>query len=301
MSRFYFGSDSDSDSNDPDSLPFPAPLSREAFSTEIDAPFSPTAFLATLRHRHHTLEDLRAELRTRSKDLEKELVELVNRDYVDFVGLGSSLSGGDGKAEDLKMGLWGFRRDVEGVVDRIDKVAKEVEKQLKVREGIRKQKVCSSLWEMVYTSADLRTSWLVKMLARTLLALSQRLDELSSLLLLDGSTPAESASLLFEGDSGGEGGQGLTGIGRLKKLVTGYRYVTWHLVSRVPEGHPLLKAQLERIEKVRGTLLLDLGSALKESRLGGDVDKTIVVMSFYADLGAEGEAVRVLKELKNGR
>lgn len=155
MSRFYFGSDSDSDSNDPDSLPFPAPLSREAFSAEIDAPFSPTAFLATLRHRHHTLEDLRSELRTRSKDLEKELVELVNRDYVDFVGLGSSLSGGDGKAEDLKMGLWGFRRDVEGVVSRIDEVAKEVERQLKVREGIRKQKVCLSWQGVAFTNADL--------------------------------------------------------------------------------------------------------------------------------------------------
>lgn len=155
MSRFYFGSDSDSDSNDPDSLPFPAPLSREAFSAEIDAPFSPTAFLATLRHRHHTLEDLRAELRTRSKDLEKELVELVNRDYVDFVGLGSSLSGGDGKAEDLKMGLWGFRRDVEGVVGRIDEVFKEVEKQLKVRDGIRKQKVCFPRWKIIHTSTDL--------------------------------------------------------------------------------------------------------------------------------------------------
>lgn len=299
MSRFYFGSDSESDSNDPDSLPFPAPLSRDAFSTEIDVPFSPTAFLATLRHRHHTLEDLRAELRTRSRDLEKELVELVNRDYVDFVGLGSSLSGGDGKAEDLKMGLWGFRRDVEGVVDRIDEVAKEVEKQLKAREGIRQQKVCFSR-QMVHANADSRTFWLVKMLARTLLALSQRLDELSSLLLLDGSTPAESASLLFDGDNGAEGG-GLTGVGRLKKLVTGYRYATRHLAPRVPEGHPLLNTQLERIERIRGTLLLDLGSALKESRLGGDVDKTIVVMSFYVDLGAEGEAVKVLKEFKNGR
>lgn len=139
------------------------------------------------------------------------------------------------------------------------------------------------------------------MLARTLLALSQRLDELSSLLLLDGSTPAESTSLLFDGDSGVEGGEGLTGVGRLKRLILGYRYITQYLVPRVPEGHPLLKVQLERIEKVRGTLLLDLGSAFKESKLGGNVDKIIVVMSFYADLGAEWEAVRVLKELKNGR
>lgn len=142
MSGFYFGSDSDSGNDNSDSLPFPAPLSRDAFATHIDAPFSPTAFLATLRHRHQTLEDLRAELRTRSEDLEKELVELVNRDYVDFVGLGSSLSGGDGKAEDLKMGLWGFRRDMESVAGKIEKVVKEIQTDLKVRECTRKEKVC---------------------------------------------------------------------------------------------------------------------------------------------------------------
>lgn len=144
MSRFYFGSDSDSDSNDPDSLPFPAPLSQKAFSAELDKAFSPTTFLATLHHRHHTLEDLRAELRARSKDLDKELLELVNRDYVDFVGLGNSLSGGDQKAEDLKMGLWGFKRDVEGVVIKIDEVVEGVGKQLKVRDWIRNEKVCIS-------------------------------------------------------------------------------------------------------------------------------------------------------------
>lgn len=149
MSRFYFGSDSDSDSIDPESLPFPAPLSPSAFSAELDTTFSPTTFLATLHHRHHTLEDLRAELRARSKDLDKELVDLVNRDYVDFVGLGSSLSGGDRTAEDLKMGLWGFRRDVEGVVMRIAEVAEDVGRQLMLRKQIRKETVCISWREML--------------------------------------------------------------------------------------------------------------------------------------------------------
>ncbi|KAH8150247.1 uncharacterized protein LAJ45_05458 [Morchella importuna] len=291
MSRFYFGSDSDSDNDNADSLPFPAPLPREAFSTDIDAPFSPIAFLATLRHRHQTLEDLRAELRTRSKDLEKELIELVNRDYVDFVGLGSSLSGGDGRVEDLKMGLWGFKRDIEGVVGRIGEVVEEVERELKAREDIRADKFGVGADRVVIL-------WLVKILARTLLALSQRLDELSSLLLLDGSTPADSTSLLFDGDGDERtGGDGLTSIGRLRKIVSGYRYVVQHLVPRVPAHHPFLKAQLPRIAKVKNTLLLDLRSALKESKLG-DVEKTIVVMGFYADLGAENDAVKVLREMK---
>lgn len=140
--------------------------------------------------------------------------------------------------------------------------------------------------------------WLVKILARTLLALSQRLDELSSLLLLDGSTPADSTSLLFDGDGDERtGGDGLTSIGRLRKIVSGYRYVVQHLVPRVPAHHPFLKAQLPRIAKVKNTLLLDLRSALKESKLG-DVEKTIVVMGFYADLGAENDAVKVLREMK---
>lgn len=139
------------------------------------------------------------------------------------------------------------------------------------------------------------------MLARVLLVLSQRLDDLSSLLLLDGSTPAESTSQLFGGGGGQEGGEGLTSIGRLQRIVSGYRYVTQYIAPRVPEGHPFLKAQLERIEKVRNTLLLDLGSALKESKLGREAEKTVVIMGFYTDLGAEGEAVKLLKELDNGR
>lgn len=65
----------------------------------------------------------------------------------------------------------------------------------------------------------------------------------------------------------------------------------------MPAHHPFLKAQLARIEKVKNTLLLDLRSALKESKLG-DVEKTIVVMGFYADLGAESDAVKVLREMK---
>lgn len=140
---------------------------------------------------------------------------------------------------------------------------------------------------------------LVQILARTLLSLSQRLDELSSLLLLDGSPPEESASLVFDGDCGTAGGEGLTGLPRLKRLVLSYRYSTRFLVPRVPKGHPFLESQLARIKQVRGTIIFDLGIALKECKLRGDVDKMMAILSFYTDLGVEGEAVRVLKEAKN--
>ncbi|KAL7275221.1 hypothetical protein RUND412_001836 [Rhizina undulata] len=274
MSKFYFNSesDNDNDSDNPDSLPFPAPLSREAFTENIDAPFSPTEFLATLHHRHQTLEDLRAELRTRSRDLQKELVELVDRDYADFVGLGSSLQGGEGKVEDLKVGLMGFRREIEGVVGKIEGVRVEVERELRRKETVRKE----------------------KMLARNLLSLSQRLDELSSLLLLDEDPQKKSAPLPPLLDDG----EGLTSLKRLRKLVAAYLFITQHLMRKLPpvEEHPFLRAQRPRMEKVRATILLDLGSALKEERAKEEEGKVLELMELFARLGAEGEAVKVFRE-----
>ncbi|KAF8241879.1 hypothetical protein K440DRAFT_198123 [Wilcoxina mikolae CBS 423.85] len=222
-------SDSDSDSE----LPFPAPLAQDAFSS-LHTAFSPHAFLASLRNRHQTLEDLRVELRTRSKDLESELVELVNRDYADFVGLGSSVKGGEGRVEDLKVGLLGFRREVEGIVAGIERTKLEVEKELAVKEGIRREKV----------------------LARNLLALAQR------------------------------------------KLVGCWVYLDEILLPKIPKNHPFLKTQEERMTKVKDTLLIDLRSALKEVRLQGDEGKCLEVMGLFADLGAESDAVKALKETR---
>ncbi|PUU80795.1 oligomeric golgi complex component, COG2-domain-containing protein [Tuber borchii] len=267
MSKFYFDSspsptpspppshhhlnnnnneeDSDDDNN-PSTLPFPTPLSRDAFSN-LEAPFNPTQFLASLRSRHQTLEDLRAELRARSKELERELVELVNRDYVDFVGLGGSLKGGGGRVVDLRM-------------------------------------------------------------AKNLLTLSYRLDELSTLLLIhppssSSSTTTTTAVVSIpnfddqEGESSSGGGESSTpSIPRLSRILLGYLFVTRNLLPKLPLQHPFVKMQIPRIEAVRKTLLLDLDSALKEARSSKDSDKVLVLLGFYADLDAEAEGVRALKE-----
>ena len=64
-----------------------------------------------------------------------------------------------------------------------------------------------------------------------------------------------------------------------------------------------MRAQAQRISGVRRTLLLDLDSALRRARASGGgagADKCLVVLGFYADLDAEGEALRVLKEANKG-
>jgi hypothetical protein len=99
--------ESDYDAN---GLPYPKPIQRSSFSAAVN--FDPDAFLVS-QHRYQRLEDLHAQLTNWSSLLQKELVELINRDYADFVGLGKSVSGGSRKVGDMKLVVIGFRREVE--------------------------------------------------------------------------------------------------------------------------------------------------------------------------------------------
>ncbi|KAI5299268.1 hypothetical protein KEM56_003373 [Ascosphaera pollenicola] len=85
---------------DVDSLPFPAPLSRATFS---DPSFSPTTFLSSLSNRHQSLSDLQLELQDLSRSLAAELLDLVNANYQSFLHLGTALTGGDEKCEEVRL------------------------------------------------------------------------------------------------------------------------------------------------------------------------------------------------------
>ncbi|RVD81792.1 uncharacterized protein DFL_009640 [Arthrobotrys flagrans] len=275
-------STSDSDPEDDfSSLPFPQPLPRSAFTT---ADFSASSYLASL-HRHQTLEDLRAELRTRSKDLERELVELVNRDYADFVGLGSSLRGGEGKVNDLKLGVMGFAREIEGVKEKVVKVANEMEKDMAVKKEVARKKA----------------------LARNLLTLDARLSQLESLLLLKGQQEADDHILTLDLDE--TSNSSLTSLPRLQKLVTSYLYLK-HVLSKIPPTHPFVKAQGRRLKQARQTLSDDLSRALKECRAelkneesGEDERKElegrlVQILKLWSEVGETGDAVKTLKGRK---
>jgi hypothetical protein len=125
---------------------------------------------------------------------------------------------------------------------------------------------------------------------RNLLALAQRLDELSALLLLDGASTGPPGFL--------EDGESLTSTRRLRKLVTAYVYVVEFLLPKVPSQHPFVKAQQPRMTKIKDTLLIDLRSALGEARQGKDGEKSLELIKLFADLGAESVAVKALKGTK---
>ncbi|KAI9880895.1 MAG: hypothetical protein M1830_009963 [Pleopsidium flavum] len=285
MSRFYFGDSSSGSDLSDDNLPYPKPLARSAF---LAPTFDPTTFLSTLHNRHQTLEDLRAELRTRSQELNKELLDLVNENYQDFLSLGQSLKGGEEKVEEVRVGLLGFSRDVEGLRDKVGERKQEVGALLHVRAVTRKQ----------------------VMAGRKLLEVDQRLEELEARLMVDpngnlngekGSGDEDGGAELSDGedDSEEEGMGNAMSAARLQRHVQQYLYIK-HLMAWVDVKHPFLVKQEERLLRLRNTLLLDLSTALKQAKGVDEPSKArlLKVLGIYREMGEKRDALKVLKELK---
>ncbi|KAL8827161.1 MAG: hypothetical protein Q9170_007119, partial [Blastenia crenularia] len=272
----FDGSDSDSGE---DTLPYPQPLPRSAFLTPS---FSPTTYLSTLRNRHQTLEDLRTELRTRSQDISKELLDLVNENYQEFLSLGSTLRGGDERVEEVRLGLLGFRREVEALKQKVEERRKMVEGLVGKRREMRREMV----------------------LGRKLLDVDFRLGNLERELMvtLDGVAHEEKVD-----EAGGEmsdsenedeeGPEGNTSNSRLDRHVRQYLLVR-RIVDHVGSDHPFIVNQEGRMSRIKNTLLLDLGNALKQSG-SEDKEQTMKLLAAYRELGEAKEALKVLKGRKS--
>ncbi|CAD6449944.1 68d8f1b2-a065-40cd-93f8-eba876ad46a6-CDS [Sclerotinia trifoliorum] len=286
MSKFYFGGGSgDVSSDDEDNLPYPEALPRSDFlAPTFDAP----TYLSTLSDRHQTLEDLRSDLRERSQALSKELLDLVNTNYEQFLSLGSDLKGGEEKVEDVRVGLLGFKRGVEDV-------------RGKVRE--RKLEVEGLLGEKKNVSKDIA-------LGRKLLEVDSRLEELEDRLMVAslGRSPNGLEDSWSEDEDEDEDEDGLaidglvngTSTRKLQRLVLDYRNIE-HLSTTVGFDHPFIAAQQPRLLRLKNTIILDLNTALKHamSLKEEGQPRLIKIMGIYHDLGAGDEAVKILRGVKS--
>ncbi|KAK5167302.1 hypothetical protein LTR04_007281, partial [Oleoguttula sp. CCFEE 6159] len=276
-----------SSSNSDDDLPYPVPLPRSDF---LKPDFCPSEYLSSLHNRHQTLEDLRSELRSRSQQLNKELLDLVSSNYQDFLSLGSALKGGDGKVEEVRVGLLGFRREVEGIRTSV---------------GTRAGEVGELLAERVKARQDIA-------LGRNLLEVDARLGELEENLTVESggkhshqdegeSTSSGEEDLSDDdddSDDGLENGGSSTSVSKLQWHVQQYLLIK-QLAERIGPEHPFLVAQQPRFMRLRNTLLLDLSSALKQAKGMGTVGsaRMLKVVGIYRDMDEAKEAVRMLKGL----
>ncbi|GAB7360763.1 hypothetical protein MBLNU230_g0637t1 [Neophaeotheca triangularis] len=259
------------DEDDYTTLPYPQPLSRSDF---LSPDFNPTIYLQTLHNRHQTLEDLRTELRQRSTQITRELLDLVNNEYEDFVSLGADLKGGGERVEGVRVGCLGFGREVEGLRDLVGERAGEVGGLAEERRGV--------LGEV--------------QLGRGLLEVEERVGEMEEELGIGGVGRAEGEEVLDDSEEdeeeGLEGESGaLRGLGRQAERLL----LITRLIERLGPEHPFLQSVKPRVEQLRKTLLLNLASALRSAKTAGASGVIMGLLKLYADLGAEKESVRVLK------
>lgn len=297
---------SPSDSDDDDApLPFPTALSRRDF---LAPDFNAAEYLSSLfpdatastpgagaadvvddAHHHHssgglglvgtrhqTLEDLRTELRERSGGISAELLELVNANYTSFLGLGDELHGGEERVEDVRVGLLGFRRQVEEVQARVRGRREEVARAGAELRGVRGEVAAG----------------------RRMLELDERLDVLLGRLEEAGGGDDD---LDDEDTDDGEDGEevGFTGSSPalLLELATEYRRIE-RLADAIGRDLPYVKKMEERITRCRNTLLLDLGTSMKEARKAKEKgrDRVVKLLAVYRLLGVYGEGIKILKE-----
>lgn len=267
------GNDDDDDDFDPDApLPFPTALSRRDF---LAPDFNAATYLSSLfpsgssdgdggagaHHRHQTLEDLRAELRERSSAISAELLELVNANYAAFLGLGDGLRGGGERAEDVRVALLGFRRQVEDVQARVRGRREDVQR----------------------SGAELRAVRGEVEAGRRMLELDERCGVLLGKLEGGGDQEEEDDDSVDDEEE------------RLFEMAREYNAIV-RLANALGRDLPYVRKMEEKITRCRNTLLLDLGASLKEARKAGEQEKTLRLLGVYRLLGAYSDGVKTLKE-----
>lgn len=225
--------------------------------------------------------------------MNKELLDLVNENYQDFLSLGTALRGGEEKIEGVKVGLLAFQRDVQSIRDKVEARRLEVEGLLNEKRQLRAQ-------------ADI---------GKELLDYADRVEELEHQLMIadksssngDASADDESESESDLYGSGGdesdeeelEDGAAPVSLKRLERHVQKFVFLT-SIANRVGENHPFLLAQQPRVSKIKSTVLLDLKTALERAGPAGDKRdaRTMAVLRLYDLMGEDVSAVAALKNLK---
>ncbi|CAK4016575.1 hypothetical protein AC579_8115 [Lecanosticta acicola] len=255
----------DDEDDDIDTLPYPGELPRNDF---LAPDFDPQTYLSTLRNRHQTLEDLRSDLRQRSQLLNKELLDLVNGNYEEFLSLGGDLKGGEERVEGVRLGLLGFQREVEAIKKGVRERADEVGQLVKERKTVRRDVA----------------------LGRSLLEVNEKLTELEEDLGIK--TGAEYDDLDDE-DEEEDANVGGVRVKKLQQHAQQYVLIT-RLMGRIGASHPFLVAQGSRLEEISRIILLDLAAGLRQAEKSAP-EAIVSVLKVYGDIGAEEEGVKVLK------
>lgn len=211
----------------------------------------------------------------------------MNSNYTAFLSLGDDLRGGDERVEDVRVALLGFRRAVDDV----------------------KGKVARRKDETTVLNDELRSVRGKIEQGRAMLELSDRLATLEERLAL-GSLPRKNGETRWDADASSDedeedteeeedNAKGLIASSplQLTESARQCRQITT-LIQILDQNHPFVIKQEERLTRCRNTLLLDLGTALKEAKSAGPkgFERVLKYLAIYRVIDAEDEAVKALRK-----
>lgn len=219
------------------------------------------------------------------------MLDLVNENYQDFLSLGNALQGGEEKAEEVRVGLLAFQRDVHAIRDKVEERRTEVQRLLGEKKRLRKD----------------------ANVGQALLDIADRIEELEQRLMIgekngqrqqEQSSDEESDFLDDESDESDDDGQAPEGtavvsLKRLERHIQKYVAVT-RLSARIGDEHPFLLNQQPRVNKIRSAVLHDLKTALEQAKNAGEKRdaKMLTVLGLYKLMGEDPSAITALKNLK---
>ncbi|KAI9311812.1 oligomeric golgi complex component, COG2-domain-containing protein [Dichotomocladium elegans] len=230
---FSFGDDDDDeDTNGGFSF---EPLKKDAVDrAAFAAPdFDPDRFLAS--RRHLGLERLKVELNSHLKFLKAELIELINRDYQDFINLSTNLKGVDRAIDDLRRPLREMESQVQKVRSHCQQTIDTLEEQLAHRAQLREKKACLKLLLNIHESVTK---------VEDLLEINQDAD----------ATPKESRPAIVADDSLGK---------QIERVAIEYNQMQ-HLVKR-GKDLPFMAENEWRITRIKDTLQNKLSKTLRNA------------------------------------
>ena len=202
-----------------------------------------------------------------SSSLNNELLDLVNENYTDFLNLGKQLRGGDEKVEEVKVGMLGFQREVEGLKQGIEERRRAMAGAIEEKREVGKEiAMARKLLEIEERIAGLEE--------KLLLSEPKRVEQNGDREIENGIERESDADFDSEEDESsededsamvnGEGHEFTHAFKRLRRHVEQYQIVR-KLITVWGEGHPFVEAQQSRFEQIRSTLLLDLQNLRKDA------------------------------------
>eukprot|EP00730_Choanoeca_flexa_P014397 TRINITY_DN6281_c0_g1_i1.p1 TRINITY_DN6281_c0_g1~~TRINITY_DN6281_c0_g1_i1.p1 ORF type:complete len:660 (+),score=165.58 TRINITY_DN6281_c0_g1_i1:128-2107(+) len=125
-------------------------LTMEAFA---DDTFDVDQFVARTRT-HLPLSNLQSQLRDQVQQVQSAVVELINKDYQDFVSLSSNLVGLDDALQQLLPPINQIKEDIQALLSDVQQEKTSLSQQLQARDRVRREKQALQRFIAIATSVD---------------------------------------------------------------------------------------------------------------------------------------------------